>query len=99
MLSHGALAKKYEFGIDGRKAAKTWDIHEINRDRRVKQKYWCRNHVWKAIARLIRGGRTTELAVNEIHKVYGFQLSVTKTINLMIKDKQRYPGEIHPNLR
>ena len=93
-----ALWREYEFGLDGRKAAKTWDSTAINSNRSVKQKYWRRNHVWKTIARLVRGGRTAELAVIEIQKVYGFQLSVTKIIDSMIKDKARYTGEIHPNL-
>ena len=55
--------------------------------------------MWKAVARLVRGGRTAELAVIEIQKAYGFQSSVTKIIDAMIKDKERYPGAIHPNLR
>jgi len=93
------LWNEYEFGIDGRKAAKTWNAREINNGGKVKQKYWRRNQVWMVMARLVRGGRTAELAAIEIQKVYGFQMSVTKIIDSLIKDKQKYPGGIHPNLR
>ena len=93
------LWREYQFGIDGKKAAKLWDRNEINSSNTTKQKYWRRNHVWQAIARLVRGGRTAELAAIEIKKVYGFASSVSKIIKEMIKDRHRHPGGIHPNLR
>jgi len=62
------LWREYQFGIDGKKAAKLWDRNEINSSRRMKQKYWRRNHVWQAIARLVRGGRTAELSSSQFRK-------------------------------
>ena len=54
--------------------------------------------VWQTIARLVGGGRTVQLAINQIHSAYGFDTSITKLIGALFCDKGRYPGGIHPSL-
>lgn len=93
------LWNEFKFGLDGRKPAERFTRSEVNANRSVKQMYWRRKHVWDAIARLVRGGRTAVSAINEIRNVYGHTLSVSNIIDRIIKDKPRYPGGIHPNLR
>ena len=92
------LWREFKFGINGRKAAERWTRKERNQDRRTKQKYWRRNHVWHVLDHLVRGGRTAERAVLELRRVYGFKSSVSKVIEALVKDKKRFPGGIHPNL-
>lgn len=95
------LWKEYEFGIDGRKPAKNFTAQERNVTAGgTKQKYYRRNHVWKIIKRLINSGHNHHMACNKIHQVYGHDLSVTKIIAALIRDKHRYtPFDCHPNLR
>ena len=54
--------------------------------------------VWRTIARLVRAGLTAEVAIERIHRVYGYDTSPTKIMWEMIKDKKRYQDGIHPNL-
>lgn len=93
------LWNEYDKGINGRKAARKFTTAERVRSRKMKQKYWRRNHVWQAIERLVRKGRTPMVACNEIRTVYA-NVSVTKIIENMIDDKKRYlnNGGIHPDL-
>ena len=65
----------------------------------IKQKYYRRNLVWQTMARLVRGGLTAEVAIDRIHSVYGYDSSTSKIMTTMVKDKRRYPGGMHPNLR
>ncbi|EJK52776.1 hypothetical protein THAOC_27919 [Thalassiosira oceanica] len=66
----------------------------------TKQKYYRCNHVWKIIKRLINSGHNHHMACNKIHQVYGHDLSVTKIIAALIREKHRYmPFDCHPNLR
>ena len=46
---------EFKFGINGRKPAESFTVAERN-VKSVKQKYWHRNIIWKAIDRLVRGG-------------------------------------------
>ena len=93
------LWHEYKFGINGRKPAEQFTTVEKNASRQIKQKYWRRDVVWQTIARLVRGGRTVQLAINQIHSAYGFDTSITKLIGALFRDKDRYPGVIHPSLR
>lgn len=102
LLSHNPrtlleLWREYKHGLDGRKPAEQFTMAERNsRVGGVKQKWYRRNVVWQCIERLVRGGDTAQVAVNKIHQAYGYNLSITEIINLMIRDK-RTGG--HPNLR
>ena len=89
-------------------AAATGTAFEVNAVWRIprhptyknKQKYYRRNHVWQTIARLVRGGLTSEVAIERIYGVYGYNTSSTSQImTAMVKDKRREPGGLHPNLR
>ena len=48
---------------------------------------------------LLEGGHTVQLAINQIHSAYGFDTSITKLIGVLFRDKDRFPGVIHPSLR
>jgi hypothetical protein len=91
------LWQEYKFGVNGRKAAEQFTVAERN-SKPNKQKYYRRNMIWKTIARLVRGGLTPEVAIDRIHRAYGYSTTPTKIMWTMIKDKRRYPGGIHPNL-
>lgn len=92
------LWNEYKFGINGRKPAENFTIAERNSNRSLRQKYWRRDLIWKAMARSVRGGRTAQSAAIQIQSAYGYDTSLTKIIEAMIRDKQRYPGGVHPNL-
>ena len=62
-------------------------------------KYYSRNLVWQTMARLVRGGLTAEIAIGRLHSVYGYDSSTSKIMTTMVRDKRRYPGGMHPNLR
>ena len=64
-----------------------------------KTKILCREVVWQINARIVRGGHTVQSAINQIHSAYGFDTSITKLIGALFRDKDRYPGGIHPSLR
>jgi len=91
------LWAEFKFGINGRKPAESFTIAERN-VKSVKQKYWRRNLIWKAIGRLVRGGMSAERAMARIREVYGERTGVTKIMQLMIRDKTRYPAKVHPRL-
>jgi hypothetical protein len=48
------------------------------------------------VGEMVRAGYTAERACDKIYQAYGANLSVTKIINAMIKDK---PRGGHPGLR
>ena len=50
------------------------------------------------IARLVRGGQTVQLSINQIQSAYGYNTSITKIIDALICDKDRYSGGVHPSL-
>ena len=87
---------KYKFGINGRKPAEYFTTAEKNVNKQIKQKYWRRDVVWQTIARLVRGGWTVQVAIYHIQNAYGYETSITKLVNALLLDKDRYPGGIHP---
>ena len=93
-----ALWNEYKFGIDGRKPAEHFSVQERTSSNSLKQKYWRRNHVWKTIARLVRGGHSVDRAIVLIQNAYGFKTSVSKIIELMIRDRRTLPGDSNPGL-
>jgi hypothetical protein len=92
------LWQEYKFGINGRNPAEQFNLEERNTPAN-KQKYYRRNLVWQTMARLVRGGLTAEVAIGRLHSVYGYDSSTSKIMTTMVKDKRRYPGGMHPNLR
>ena len=93
-----ALWNEYKFGIDGRKPAEHFSVQERTSSNSLKQKYWRRNHIWKTIARLVRGGHSVDRAIVLIQNAYGFKTSVSKIIELMIRDRRTLPGGSHTGL-
>ena len=75
------LWQKYKSGVNGRKAAKQFTVAERN-SKPNKQKDYRRNMIWKTIARLVRGGLTPEVAIDRIHRAYGYSTTPTKITNL-----------------
>ena len=75
------LWQEYKFGVNGRKAAEQFTVAERN-SKPNKQKYYRRNMIWKTIARLVRGGLTPEVAIDRIHRAYGYSTTPTKITNL-----------------
>ena len=92
------LWQEYRHGINCRKPAERFTKEECN-TKDTKQKYYRRNHVWQTIARLVRGGLTAEVAIEQIYGVYGYDSSPTKIMTALVRDKERHPGGLHPNLR
>jgi hypothetical protein len=72
------LWEEYEFGIEGRKAARKFSSKERGR---VKYKYHRRKVVWDLVAELIRGGHTYLTAIDSILDKYGRESTVTSIIN------------------
>ena len=87
------LWTEYMYGVGGRKPAKDFTAAERGRQR---HKYCRRKVVWEIIGRLVRAGYTAEAAIGRIHQSYGHNLSVTKIIDRIKRDKRRGG---HPNLR
>ena len=74
------LWQEYEFGLQGRKAAKRFTSRERGR---VKYKYHRRKVVWDTILRLLGRGHSIHTAVGEIERVYGEGKTVSTYINLL----------------
>ena len=95
------LWHEYYTGIGGRRAAKDWTTREKGR-KGWKQKYYRRNCIWQIQERLVRSGMTPNEACAKLRQTYGLGLSVTKIIDRIIEDRQRYRNhqlKCHPNLR
>jgi len=91
-----SLWVEYTHGIGGLKAAR--DFNNVERGR-VKQKYYRRKVFWDIICRHINAGWTAAAAVDLVYQVYGPSLSVTKILDLMLKDRKTHNGSPHPRLR
>lgn len=85
--------QEYEFGVGGRKAAKTFNARERGR---VKYNYCLRNHFWLLMKRMILRGYSHTSAIDKIYSVYGVHLSATKILREIRKDS-KIGG--HPQLR
>ena len=78
------LWQEWEFGINGRKAAKDFNSRERGN---VRFTYHRRKVFWDKVAELIRAGYTAHLAIDKIYSVYPNK-SVTQIINAMRKDRK-----------
>ena len=88
-----ARVDEYEFGVGGRKAAKTFSARERGR---VKFKYCLRNHFWSLMKRMILRGYSHTSAIDKIYSVYGRNLSASKILYEIRKDSKNGG---HPQLR
>jgi hypothetical protein len=64
--------QEYTIGIGERKAVKAFTMAKRNnRIGGIKQKYWCRSHVWHTQAKLVNGGMSIVAANALILRVTG----------------------------
>jgi hypothetical protein len=77
---------EYEFGIEGRKPARTFNIKERGRNR---YNYARRKVVWVKIEELIRNGHTYLTAIDVLYEKYGRETSVTRIINQMRSERRQ----------
>ena len=85
--------QEYEFGVGGRKAAKTFSARERGR---VKFKYSLRNYFWSLMKQMILQGYSHTSAIDKIYSVYGNNLSATQILHEIRKDSKNGG---HPQLR
>ena len=76
---------EWTVGIGGRKPAKDFTAAERGK---VKFKYCRRKVVWDCITRLVRSGMTAHTAMDKILIEYGRYNSLTKIINMMLRDRK-----------
>ena len=76
--------QEYQFGIDGRKAAREFSAVERGL---VKHKYHQRKVVWDKNSEMIRGGWTANAAIDDFYIRYGRGMSVTRIINRMRRER------------
>lgn len=79
------LWREWEFGIGGRKPAKSFNRTERGR---VKHKYSLRKVFWDMVCKLVRDGYSSNTAIEKIYSVYSPRLSVTGILRMMRKDKR-----------
>ena len=85
---------EYEHGIGGRKPTKLFTKTEKGRDRFT---YSNRLVFWSKIAEMVCAGWQSTQAINKVLNHYGTNLSVTKIIQAMRKDRNSddgYPAEL-----
>ena len=83
------LWMEYEFGLGGKKAAKMFTASERGR---CKYSYCNRLVFWKKISEMVRAGWNSTAAIEKVTTQYGSNLSVTKVLSQMRKDKTSENG-------
>jgi hypothetical protein len=78
--------EEFQFGIEGRKAARKFSIKERGRNRFT---YNRRKIVLDKISELIRQGHSHLTAIDEIYETYGREKTVTAIINKLRSDRIR----------
>ena len=81
-----SLWQEYQFGIEGRKAARKFSIKERGRNPFT---YNRRKIVWDKILELIRHGHSHLTAIDQIYETYGRDATVTTIINRLRSDRIR----------
>ena len=81
--------EEYEFGLEGRKAARKFNLRERGKNRYT---YHRRKVVWDRIAELIKRGHTYLSACDNLYEQYGRDLSITKIINIMRNERSQRNG-------
>ena len=79
------LWEKWQNGIGGRKAAKLFTREERGR---CKHKFHRRKVLWDKVSELVRGGLTSDVAIDRVYEAYGSDRPVSQIINQMKIDKR-----------
>ena len=79
------LWNEYEFGLSGRRAAKTFSRNERGVDRYT---FYRRNIFWGLIVEMIKRGRSANEAIDKVYQVYGYKTSVTNIIKKLQEEKK-----------
>ena len=79
------LWQEYEFGLDGRKAAKLFTSSERGK---VKHSYYRRKVFWDQISFMVRLGYTAQTAIDKVYQNYGPSKSVTWILSKMLHDRR-----------
>lgn len=88
------LWQEYEFGLNGRKAARDFTTAERVRQRSM---YSRRLVFWNVICRMINKGYSAERAVDVVYAHYGSRNTMTKILKNMARDKRT--GDLPATLR
>ena len=80
------LWMEYEFGIDGRKAARLFTSLERGKCRYM---YSRRYNFWAVVDRMVRSGYTSDAAIEKIYNVHGNGSPVSKILVELGHDKRR----------
>ena len=98
-----AMWTEWEYGIGGRKPAKSWTKTErgAGGNNSVKQMYYRRKNVWRIQRHLVNKGYNIQAANKLIEDTYGANQSITAISEAIASDRKRYKNEggLHPNLR
>ena len=81
------LWNEYEFGIGGRRPAKSFSKEERGMDR---FNYYKRNIFWSLVVEMVQRGRSANKSIDKIYQVYGYKTSVTKIIKKLQEDKKTH---------
>jgi hypothetical protein len=80
------LWKEWEEGLGGCKPAK----HYTHVERGANKFTFSRRRVfWDAVEEMVKRGQTSDVAIDKIYLVYGWQMSVTGILNEMKSDRRR----------
>lgn len=79
------LWNEFTIGIGGRKPASQFTAVERGQN---KHRFTRRKVVWETIDRMVRRGFTANVAIDRIYAHYGRELSVTRILNAMLKDRR-----------
>jgi hypothetical protein len=85
--THNVLWEEWEYGIGGRKPASQFTEQESGFPSR-KSTYSRRRAFWNLVCRLIRRGHSAQDAINMIYGVYGQNLTVSKILDRIIRDRK-----------
>ena len=81
------LWNEYEFGIGGRRPAKSFSKEERGMDR---YNYYKRNIFWSLVVEMVQRGRSANESIDKIYQVYGYKSSVTQIIKKLQEDKKTH---------
>ena len=75
------LWQEYQFGINGKKAAKDFNSQERGKNKRM----YCRRKVfWDIIRNLVNAGFTSDAAIDKVYDVYGRSTSITAILVMIL---------------
>jgi hypothetical protein len=80
------LWHEYQFGCNGGKAAKDYTPQERGAN---KFAYSRRKLFWDVVSKLVRGGYTSDAAIDKVYGVYGRSMSVSNILVALRADKRR----------